>query len=232
MFGLSGRLGVFGVLLLVLGVLLFVGSATRLYRAIRAKHTYGAPYRDGTASDRFVALLIVSPITLVGMTMFALALAQAGLQRVGGTVRVGQMEVGRPGWASTAVRILPDSDYPERRVLEGKVSGARWAIAGTFVTWAPGVRWLGLRNGHRVTQLVGTQNTTGMTGEEQLDTDVLDSLPLMTRGLVLVDPYVPFLTVYTAFSPWYSPTEKRSMVLHAYEAGYMAEDLQGEGGGN
>ena len=40
MFGLSGRLGVFGVLLLVLGVLLFVGSATRLYSAIRAKHTY------------------------------------------------------------------------------------------------------------------------------------------------------------------------------------------------
>ncbi|MFQ5877963.1 MAG: hypothetical protein ACE5JH_09805 [Acidobacteriota bacterium] len=226
MLGMPARLGLLATCATLVGALLFARGLAKLFRAVRARLTYGAPYRRGTIEDRLVALLLVTPIPVLGLALLGLALAQAAFQPVDETVRVGQIEVRRSGWGRTAIRFLPDPGYPGRRVLEAEVTGARWALFGTFTTWSRSLRWLGLSDGHRLSHLLAMPNTTGTTGEARTDRATLDVLPPAARLLVRLDPYLPFLTVRAQSSPWFPPAERRSLALYAIGPGYLAEDVE------
>ncbi len=223
MSGGIGRLEVIGLVVTVAGLLITGRALWRLAGAIRARFTYGAPYRAGTAKYRLVALLTGLPVPFVGAALVFLSLAQAGFQPNDGTIRVGRIDAHRAGWGKTAVRFAPDPSYPGRRVLEGEISGARWAVAGDFLDWDLGVKWIGLKDGHRVRYLIGAGDTTGTSREPARDNRVLDPLPPAAARLLALRRFLPFLTVRTETSPWFPPADRQVMVLYATAHGYLAE---------
>jgi hypothetical protein len=218
-----GRLELLAVVVTAAGAALCARGSLRLARAVRARFTLGAPYRDGMIADRALGLLLELPVLVFGLALGFLALAQAGFQDVGGTVRAAQVQARRSGWGRAQVRIVPDPLYPAQRVLEGEISGARWAIVGEFVTWTDGVRWLGLRDGHRFRYLLGTNDTTGLTPAPRADRQLLDTLPWAARRLAQVDRYLPFVRVQALASSWFPIAEHQALVLYATGAGYLAD---------
>lgn len=225
---MPGRLELVAIIVTLAGALLCARGTRRLARAVRAKFTLGAPYHRGMIADRATGLALEIPVLLFGLILGFLALAQMTFQDVGETVRVAQVQARRSGWGKVSVRIVPDPLYPARRVLEGEISGARWAIVGDFVAWSPGVRWLGLRDGHRLRFLLGTNDTTGLTPSALVDRELLDPLPWAARRLLQVGRFLPFLSVKSEASPWFPLAERQVLVLYATGAGYLA-DVAAEG---
>jgi hypothetical protein len=227
-----GRLGVIAALLTLAGLVLCVRGSLRLLRAVRDRFTYGAPYRSGTLQDRFTGLLLEIPVLLVGLALGFLALGQAHFQPSETTVRVGQIEARRTEWGKVTVRFVPDPRYPGDRVLEGEISGARWAVAGDFITWDRGVKWLGFRDGHRLRYLLGTRDTTGLTPGARTETTVLEPLPGAAFRMLAMASYIPFLKVTTQASQWFVPAERQALVLYAIGPGYLGEVASRAGAGS
>lgn len=223
-----GRLEVIAAILIAVGAALCARGCWRLAQSIRARATYGAPYRRGTIPDRLLGLVLEIPILALGLALGWLALGQASFQANERTVRVGQVEARRVGWGKVGVRFVPDPLYPLDAVLEGEISGARWAMAGDFIAWDRGVKWLGFRDGHRLRYLIGTNDTTGLTPAARSDRTVLEALPATARRLVALDRYLPFLSVRTETSPWFNLADRQVMVLYAIGPGYLA-DVASEG---
>jgi hypothetical protein len=211
------------IVLLAIGALIFLRSAWRLVLVVRARFTYGAPYRAGQIGDRLLGLVMTLPVAPAGAVLLGVALAQGAFQptRPGEAVRVGRIDASRAGWGKTAVRLAPDPLYPERRLLEGEIEGARWAVSGDFLDWAPGVRWLGLRPAHRVRALIGTGDPSG-TGPTQRIVPI-DAPPSMARLLLRCSRWIPFLTVRRNASPWIVPADRAVAVLYATPEGYVAD---------
>lgn len=216
-------LGLAAILLLG-GGLLFLRTLGRLAKTIRARATYGAPYREGMIADRLLGFVMTWPLPLVGVLCAFLALAQAAFQPVGGgdPVRVGRLEAKRASWGKTAVILSPDAAYPGTRELEGEIEGSRWAVEGDFVDWDPGVRWLGLVPGHRVRALLGTRDPSGTSPKSALRA-TLDVLPRATDTLLRYARFVPFLKVRRGTSEWYPPAERRLLILYATPDGYIGD---------
>lgn len=223
-----GRIEVIAGLLILGGATMCARGFWRLAQSIRARATYGAPYRRGTIPDRLLGLLLEIPVLVLGLALGWLALGQASFQPNERTVRVGQVEARRMGWGKVGVRFIPDPLYPLDTVLEGEISGARWAMAGDFIAWDGGVKWLGFRDGHRLRYLIGTNDTTGLTPASRGDRAVLEPLPAIARRLVGLDRYLPFLTVRTETSPWFTLADRQVMILYAIGPGYLA-DVASEG---
>jgi hypothetical protein len=228
--GGPGRLEIIAALILIAGVVLCARGSWRLGQALRARFTYGAPYRRGTAQDRLLGLLLEIPILLLGAALGFLALGQADFQPNEQTIRVGQIEARRSAWGKVKVRFVPDPLYPGREVREGEISGARWAVAGDFIAWDPGVKWLGFVDGHRVRYLLGTNDTTGLTPTVQSDTSVLEPLPGAAFRLLSMARFVPFLTVRTETSQWFPPADVHRMVLYAIGPGYLVDSVSAGSG--
>ncbi len=220
-----GRLDLIAGTLTILGLVLCVRGAWRFAAAVRARFTRGAPYRSGTIQDRLLGLLMEIALLAVGAALGFLALGQAEFQPDDTTVRVGQIEAHRSDWGKVAVRFVPDPLYPGRQVLEGEVSGGRWAVAGDFITWSRGVKWLGFRDGHRLRYLMGTPDTSGTSPAERSETRVLEPLPPAAFRLLATAPYIPFLRVRREASPWFPLAERQVMVLYAIGPGYLTESV-------
>ncbi len=218
-----GRLEFLAALISITGVILCARGAWRLLQALRARFTYGAPYRSGTIQDRLLGLLLEIPVLLIGAALAFVALAQAAFQASETTVRVGQIEAHRSGWARVAVRLVPDPLYPSSRLLEGEIDGARWAVAGDFITWDRSVKWLGLRDGHRVRYLIGVNDTTGTTRSDRIARTQIDALPAAAARLLTLTRVLPFLKVSTETSSWFPIADRQVMVLYAIGQGYLAE---------
>jgi hypothetical protein len=218
-----GRLGGIAALLTLAGLWLCARGSARLLQAVRNRFTYGAPYRSGTIQDRFAGLLLEIPVLLLGVAFGFLALGQAQFQPSETTARVGQIEARRSEWGRVSVRFVPDPAYPGDRVLEGAIAGARWAVAGDFITWDRGVKWLGFRDGHRVRYLMGTRDTTGFTPGPRTETMVLEPLPGAAFRMLAMARFIPFLEVRTQASQWFAPAERQVLVLYAIGPGYLAE---------
>lgn len=218
-----GRLEVIAALVSIGGLVLCVRGSWRLIQAIRARFTYGAPYRSGTIQDRLFGLLLEIPILLLGAALAFLSLAQSAFQPNETTVRVGQIEARRSGWARASVRLMPDPLYPADRLLEGEIGGAKWAVAGDFITWEPGIKWLGFHDGHRVRSLIGTNDSTGMTPAGRVERTQIDSLPFAAARLASAARFLPFLRIHTETSTWFPITDRQVMVLYAIGPGYLAE---------
>ncbi len=218
-----GRLEVLAAILAVAGCVTAVRAAARVAQATRARFTYGAPYREGAIQDRLLGLLMTIPVLFLGIGLGFLAWAQVGFQEDRGTVRVGQIEAHRSGWGKVAVRFVPDPLYPGRQVLEGEVSGARWAVAGDFIVWDRGVRWLGLRDGQRLRYLLGTRDTTGLSPGAGDERTTLEPLSDAASRLMKVARFLPFLKVRTEASQWLPLAERQVMTLYAIGPGYLVE---------
>ncbi len=225
MSGSPGRLEIFAVLTSLVALIIMTRSLLRTARSIRARFTYGAPYRTGTIADNLVGLLMTLPLSLLAAGLVFLAVAQAGFQPDTNTVRVAHVEARRSGWATLKVRVAPDPGYPADHLLQGEITGARWAIVGTFVRWDQGVRWLGLHDGHRMRHLIGTNDTTGTTPPDRTDRTPIDVLPPVSAALVRVARWVPFLTVHEEASPWFPMAEKQILIVYATGNGYLAETV-------
>ncbi len=223
-----GRLEVLATLLTVAGALMFVRSGARLLQVAKARFTYGAPYHRGMIADRALGLLMTVPVLAFGILLAFLVWAQWGFQPNEATVRVARVEARRSGWGKVTVRLILDPLYPAHEVLEGEVAGARWAVAGDFVSWSRGVRWLGLRNGHRVRYLLGTRDTTGLSSALADQRRVLEPLPDAASHLLRAARFIPFLTVRTESSPWFPIAERQILTLYAIGPGYLA-DFASEG---
>ncbi|HZN04937.1 MAG TPA: hypothetical protein VFD06_15235 [Candidatus Polarisedimenticolia bacterium] len=223
-------LGLAAVLLLGGGAL-FLRTLARLVRTIRARYTYGAPYREGQIGDRLLGFVMTWPLPALGCACAFLALAQAAFQPIGGVdpVRVGRLDAKRAAWGRTAVRLEPDAAYPSTRGLEGEIEGARWAVEGAFIDWDPGVRWLGLVPGHRVRALLGTRDPSGTSPNKALRT-TLDVLPRASEQLLRHAGWLPFLKVRRGTSEWYPPAERRLLILYATPEGYVANFIAEAGG--
>lgn len=219
-------------ILLIGGGALFLRTLWRLVRTIRARYTFGAPYREGMIPDRLLGFVMTWPLPLVGVACAFLALAQSAFQPIGAAdpVRVGRLEAKRAAWGKTAVRLQPDAAYPVPRGLEGEIEGARWAVEGEFVSWDPGVRWLGLVPGHRVRALLGTRDPSGTSPNAALRT-TLDVLPRATEQLLRHARWLPFLKVRRGTSEWYPPAERRLLILYATPEGYVANFIAEAGNG-
>jgi hypothetical protein len=218
-----GRLGIIAAIISIAGVVLCARGTWRLGQSVRARFTYGAPYRSGTIQDRLLGLLLEIVVLVLGASLAFLALGQAEFQSNETTMRVGQIEARRSGWARVKIRFMPDPLYPSSRVMEGETSGARWALEGDFIAWDPGVKWLGFRDGHRLRHVIGASDTTGTTRADRLERSLLDPLPGAAAHLLSVARFIPFLTVRTQFSQWLPVTERQVMVLYAIGPGYLAE---------
>ena len=218
-----GRLGIIAAFVSLAGIVLCARGSWRLIRAVSARFTYGAPYRSGTIQDRLLGLLLEIVVLLIGAGLAFLSIGQAAFQEDESTVRVGQIEAHRSGWARVHVRMVPDPLYPASRVLEGEISGARWAVAGDFLTWEPGVKWLGFRDSHRVRFLIGASDTTGTTRSDKIERVLLDPLPSAAARLLAVARFIPFLKVRSEYSTWFPLADRQVMVLYAIGSGYLGE---------
>lgn len=218
-----GRLEILAGLVIAAGLALSVRGLFRLAAAIRARFTLGAPYHSGMIGDRMFALGLEIALLAFGAGLGFLALAQAGFQADESTARVGQVEARRDGWARVSVRMIPDPLYPAGRMLEGEISGARWAFVGDFITWEPGLKWIGLHDGHRVRDLIAAADTTGTTRADRIEHVPFDPPPAATRVLLKIARFLPFLTVRTETSDWFPVTDRQVMVLYAIGPGYLAE---------
>jgi hypothetical protein len=218
-----GRLEVIAAIVSMAGLLLCARGTFRLIHSVRARFTFGAPYRSGTIQDRLLGLLLEIVVLLLGAALAFLALGQAGFQPNEATVRVGQIEARRSDWARVRVRLVPDPLYPSSRVMEGEISGARWALEGDFIAWDRDLKWLGLHDGHRVRYLIGASDTTGMTRADRIERAVFSPLPGAAARLLAVARFIPFLKVRTETSSWFPVTERQVMVLYAIGPGYLAE---------
>jgi len=223
--GLPGLCEIIGAVLAVAGGVLLGRALFRLAVTLRARFTYGAPYRRGLAVDRALGLLLTLPLLPAGLLLVLLGLAQHAFQptRPEGPVRVGRVEARRSGWGRTAVQLAPDPLYPEQRLLEGEVAGARWAIVGDFISWEPGVRWLGLVPGHRVRALVASADTTGMSMGAARPVVPIDAPPRAALVLLRLRRFLPILTVRQATSSWFGPAERRIVILYATREGYVGD---------
>jgi len=210
--------------LVLVGTFLLARSLWRLGAAIRARSTYGAPYHSGRIGERLFAALLTLPIAPLGAVLLVIALGQAAFQPVRPVevIRVGEMEFGRAGWGRTMVRLSPDPAYPEGRVLEGSVEGARWAVVGDFLDWDPGVRWLGLVPAHRVRGLAGAGDVSG-GGITAARTVPIDALPRMARRLLAWDRFLPMLRVRTGSTSWMPPSERAVAILYVTPEGYITD---------
>jgi len=219
-----GRIEILATLCLVAGLWMFLRTLLGVCRTIRARFTYGAPYRRGTIADRLLGLAMTLPVLLLGLALAFLAWGQSEFQTSdAGTARVARVEARRSGWGKVTVRIAPDPLYPDPRPLEGEVSGARWAVAGDFISWSREVKWLGLRDGHRLRYLLGTRDTTGTStgpGEERM---ALAARPRSAALLLQAARYLPFLTVKEQGSPWFPLAERQIMTLYVIGPGYLAD---------
>lgn len=219
-----GRLETIAAVLIVAGLVMGARSTARVARAIRNRFTYGAPYREGMIADRVLGLLMTLPVLLLGGCLAFFAWGQSVFQpNEGGTVRVGRIEARRSGWGKVAVRFMPDPLYPARGILDGEVSGARWAIAGDFITWDRGVKWLGLRDGQRLRYLLGSRDTTGLSPGESEQRTPIEPLPGPAAGLVRLAPFIPILKVRTEASSWFPIADRAVMTVYAIGPGYLAE---------
>src|SRR3989454_7926929 len=172
-----GRLEILAALISTAGIVLCARGSWRLLQAVRARFTYGAPYRSGTIQDRLLGLLLEIPVLLFGAGLAFVALAQADFQPSETTVRVGQIEARRSGWAKVSVRLVPDPLYPSGRLLEGEIVGARWGVAGDFITWGRSVKGPGLRGGPRGRHLLRPNDTPRTTRPDPLRPSLLQPLP-------------------------------------------------------
>jgi hypothetical protein len=227
-----GRCEILGAALALLGAVLLGRSLWRLAGDLRARFTYGAPYRKGQIADRALGLLLTLPVLPAGLLLVLLGLAQHAFQptRPGEPVRVGRIEARRSGWGRTAVRLAPDPLYPEKRLLEGEIAGARWAVAGDFISWAPGVRWLGLQPGHRVRSLIASADSTGLSSGAARPAVPIDALPRAALVLMRLRPYLPVLAVRQGTSSWFEPAGLRIAILYATPEGYVADAVAERGG--
>ncbi len=221
--GGAGRLEIIASIVSIAGIVLCARGSFRLAQGVRARFTYGAPYRSGTIQDRLLGLLLEIVVLLIGAALAFLALGQADFQPDESTVRVGQIEARRSHWAKVSVRLVPDPLYPSSRIMEAEISGARWAVVGDFITWERGVKWLGLRDGHRLRYLIGASDTTGMTRSDRIERALLDPLPGAAARLLALARFIPFLTVRSESSPWFPVADRQVMVLYAIGPGYLAE---------
>jgi len=210
--------------LILAGAALFLRSLWRLGAAIRARNTQGVPYHRGQIGDRAFGLVLTLPLAPLGGVMLAIALGQAAFQPVhpGEPVRVGTMEIAKAGWGKTEVRFTPDAAYPEQRVLEGRVEGARWTVVGDFLDWDPGVRWLGLVPAHRVRGLAGAADVTG-GAITPARTIPIDAAPEMARRLLAWDDWLPMLRVRTGSASWMPPYERAAAILYVTPEGYVTD---------
>jgi hypothetical protein len=218
-----GRLEIIAAIVSIAGVLLCARGAWRLAQSVRARFTLGAPYRSGTIQDRLLGFLLEIVVLLLGASLAFLALGQADFQPNESTVRVGQIEARRSEWAKVHVRLVPDPLYPSTRVMEGEITGARWALAGDFIVWDRDVKWLGFRDGHRVRYLIGANDTTGTTRSDLVERAQFDPLPPAAAHLLSVARFIPFLKVRTESSSWFTVADRQVMVLYAIGPGYLAE---------
>jgi len=218
-----GRLEIIAAIVSFAGLVLCARGTFRLVQSVRARFTFGAPYRSGTIQDRLLGLLLEIVVLLLGAALAFLALGQAAFQPNETTVRVGQIEARRSGWASVRVRLVPDPLYPSGRVMDGEIGGARWAVVGDFIAWDRDLKWLGLHDGHRVRYLIGASDTTGMTRTDRVERAVFDPLPGAAARLLSVARFIPFLKVRSESSTWFPVTERQVMVLYAIGPGYLAE---------
>jgi hypothetical protein len=218
-----GRLGIVAAILSIAGLALCARGAWRLLQSIRARFTFGAPYRSGTIQDRLLGLLLEIVVLALGASLAFLALGQAEFQANETTMRVGQIEARRSDWAKVRIRFVPDPLYPSSRVMEGETSGARWALVGDFIVWDPGLKWLGFRDGHRLRYIIGASDTTGTTHADRVERALLDPLPGAAARLLSVARFIPFLKVRTESSEWFPVTDRQVMVLYAIGPGYLAE---------
>jgi len=209
---------------LLVGIVLFTRSLWRLGVAVRARLTYGAPYHSGWIGERLFATLLTLPIAPLGAVMLVIALGQAAFQPLSriDAIRVGQMEFSTAGRGGTTARLTLDPAYPEDRVLQGSVEGARWAVVGDFLDWDPGVRWLGLVPAHRVRGLAGAGDVSGgaITAARTVP---IDALPGMARRLLAWDHYLPMLRVRTGSTPWMPPSERAVAILYVTPGGYITD---------
>jgi hypothetical protein len=214
---------ILAVVLIAFGALIAWRAARRLVITVRARFTYGAPYRAGQIGDRLLGFVMTLPVAPLGAMLLWLALAQGAFQptRPDEAVRVGRLDASRSGWGRTAVRLSPDPLYPERRLLEGEIEGSRWAVVGDFLEWAPSVRWLGLRSAHRVKALIGTGDPSGTGPAQRVVT--IDAPPSAARLLLRWSSWIPFLKVRRNASPWIVPAERAVAVLYATPEGYLAD---------
>lgn len=227
--GAPDRLMIIAALASLAGATVCARAGWRLLQALRARFTYGAPYRSGTVQMRLMNLLLDIPLLLLGAGLGFVALGQAAFQPDDTTVRVGQVEAHRSGWGKVAVRLIPDPLYPQDRVLEGEVSGARWAITGDFLTWERGLRFLGFRDGHRVRALIGSGDTSGTTPRGRTERVVLDPLPGAAFRLLATARFIPFLTVRTESSPWFPIADRQVLILYATGSGYLGDVVSAGG---
>lgn len=218
-----GRLEMFAALLTVAGLLLVIRTTVRLVRTIRARYTYGAPYREGMIADRALGLLMALPVLVAGGVLVFLSLAMAAFQVDAETIRVGRIEARQSGWGRTSVIFRPDPDYPGRATLEGEIPGSRWAIGGDFVEWDPAVAWLGLRSGHRMRYLLGTTDPSGLSKDDGSGRTVLEPLPASAAMLVARARFIPFLEVKLQASQWIRPARLQVINVHAGPYGYLAD---------
>jgi hypothetical protein len=220
-------------LLLILGVLFFGGglyvaarSLLRLLATIRASRTYGAPYRRGQIADRALGFLMSLPLAPCGAALLVLALGQAAFQATvaGAPLKVGELEGVRSGWGRTTVTIVPDAAYPERRTLEGSIEGARFAVVGDFLDWAPGVRWLGLVPAHRLRALAGADDVGGGGARGQRVVRI-DAAPRLAGLLLSLDRWLPMLTVREGSTPWLPQAAQTRATLYVTSEGYVVDSV-------
>ena len=220
-------------ILLILGALFLLGglyvaarSLLRLLTTLRAARTFGAPYKRGQIGDRALGFLMALPLAPAGALLLALALAQAAFQPTvaGGPLRVGTIEAVRSGWGRTTVTLNPDPAYPERRTLEGGIDGARWAVVGDFLEWAPGVRWLGLVPAHRVRALAGADDVGG-GGTRGQRVVPIDAAPRLAVLLLSLDRWLPMLKVRQGATPWLPQAATSRAILYATPDGYLVDQV-------
>src|SRR3989442_6083785 len=130
--GSVGRLEIIAAIVTFAGVLLCARGTFRLAQSVRARFTFGAPYRSGTIQDRLLGLLLEIVVLVLGAALAFLAPGQADFHPNESTVRVGQIKARPSGWPRVRVGLVPEPLYPSSRGLEGVIAGARWAPSATL----------------------------------------------------------------------------------------------------
>lgn len=204
------------------GLILALRFGWQAIRNLSRKFRRGVPYLWGSAPRAFLLFLASLGLLGAGLLLGAAGYELRRFQPVGEMSLVGTLEVRREG-SGLAFSFRPAADYPAPLVPAAVTPGGRWSVAGEFIRWSRPLRWLGLRDSHRLAWFLAVSDPADIPRPEKITRRRLGSGPegLLWRGLRDWERFLRRAAETREFQTPWETGKAAAIELYAFPGGYL-----------